>query len=710
VSALPVDVVARGLRPPGAVTIIGDSPGNGPGGLIHQRLLDIGFEGRILPVNPKYGEIRGARAFASLDDLQEAPGFVAIALGAERSVDATRRAMELGATGVLVIGGGFAEAGEPGRQLQAELRQMALEHEVPLIGPNCYGMVDVRGRFAPYFGALATPLEPGPVSLVFQSGALTHATMDPFVDRAPGYSYVVTTGNEAVLTVVDYLEFVLVDRSTRVIACYLESVRDPSGFVRVARRAAELGVRLIVLKAGRSALGTQAALAHTGAVAGEERVWDTVLRDVGVLRIHDIDELRETVALAAGVPATTYGELALISISGGASAIMADVADEVGANLATIEPTTGDRLRAVLPGLASVANPLDLTGAVVSDPGLVTRAIEAIDGDSNVGHIAFALNDPMAVDPAERALYRALASAALQAKCTKPFVLFSLVAGVQDPEIVRVAHHANVPVLQGCRATLQAFAVLQEHARSGKAVPHDPTTRHISATTRARIEQAPPGPLPRDLLTAILGELAIAVPRVERAVDGAAAESVADRIGYPVVLKIDSPDILHRSDVGGVVVGLTDRPAVRRAAEGILSEVRRRAPDGRMEGLEVHEHVSGGVEVLVGVTFEPGLPPVIAVGVGGILVELFGQVSTATAPVSRERAHDMVSSGPLARLLAGYRGEQPADVESLVDAIVAVSGLADGLSDVLGAFEINPLVVLRRGEGVRALDALGVRA
>jgi acetyltransferase len=617
--------------------------------------------------------------------------------------------MELGATGVLIIGGGFAEAGESGGGLQGEIRRLALEHEVPVIGPNCYGMVDVRGRFAPYFGALATPLEPGPVSLVFQSGALTHAAMDPFVDRAPGYSYVFTAGNEAVLTIVDYIEFVLTDPSTRVIACYLESVRDPSGFVRVATRSAELGVRLVVLKAGRSERGREAALAHTGAIAGEERVWDTILRDLGVMRVNDIDEMRETLALAASLPAASAG-VALMSISGGASAIMADVAEDVGASVPSFEPETGHRLRKLLPDLAAIGDPLDLTGAVVADPGIVTRAVEAIDPDRNVGHIAFALNDPMAVDPAERTLYQRLADAALQAKRTKPLVLFSLVAGTQDPVIARRAREAGVPVLQGCRATLKAFALLQEHARADGGVTAEQPTRRLSSMTHSRIHAASAGAIPRDLLTVALDEMAIAVPRRAFALDAATAQSAAESIGYPVVVKVASPDVQHRTDVGGVAVGLTDGPAVRRAAETALANVARRAPHARIEGLEVQEHVSGGVEVLVGVTVEPGLPPIIAVGPGGVFVELIGQVSTATAPVSRHRVRGMVATTPLAQLLAGYRGTEEADIEALVETVVAIGDLAYQLSDVLAALEINPLVVLRRGQGVRALDVLGVRA
>jgi acetyltransferase len=534
--------------------------------------------------------------------------------------------------------------------------------------------------------------------------------MDPFVDRTPGYAYVITTGNEAVLTVVDFLDFVLADPFTRVIACYLESVRDPDGFVRAARRAAELDVRLVVLKAGRSELGRQAALAHTGAVAGEERVWDTILRDLGVMRVHDIDELRETVALAADVRVRGPGDLAIISISGGASAVVADVAGDVATRLATFDAATNDRLRALLPVLATVANPLDLTGAVVAEPGLLTRAIEAIDGAPAVGQIAFALNNPMAVDASERALYRALAGAALAADRTKPLVLCSLVAGAQDPEIIRMAREADVPILQGCRPTLKAFAALHAHARAHPVDTTNEARETISLTTRARIASAPSGPLARDLLTAVLNEISIAVPKASFSIDAAAAEVAADEIGYPVVLKVASPDVLHRTDVGGVAIGLSDRPAVRRATEEILAAVGRRAPDARIEGIDVHEHVSDGIEVLVGAIVEPGLPPVIAVSPGGILVELATHVSTTIAPVSRERAQELVANGPLARLLSGYRGREPADVDALVEAIVAVSDFVDRCSDVLTAFEINPLVVLPRGKGVRALDVLGVRA
>jgi len=690
----------RALLRPQSVAIIGATPGDGRGGWIQQQLVRYGYDGAIYPVNPRYTSVRGLPAYASLADIGAPVEFAAVALGANQAVQAMQDCAAAGVRAVLFVASGFAEVGAAGAAIQAEVRRIALAHGIAVCGPNCYGIANIHGRFAAYGGALSDGLHAGPVALLFQSGALTHAAMDVVADRGCGYSYVITTGNEAVLSLADYLEALADDDATRVIACFVEGIADPARFFAAARRVAAAGKRLIVLKTGRSALAQHAALAHTGALTGPDAIYDALFRQAGIVRVGDIDELIETAELLCVAPRPRPVAAALVSISGGTCGLAADLAHAAGLELATLADATLARLRAFLPAFATPNNPLDLTGAIGGEPTLLPRALAALCDDPAVGLVALALNTPIGGDAASRGLYQQMcaALAASRARQPQPHVACSVSSGAWDPAIVAALRAADVPLLQGLREAIHAMAHWQRPAAPA-ALPATPAGLPDMPADAPRV-------LGERAALALLARAGLPVVRAIAAADADAAVAAAERLGYPVALKLDVAELAHKTEIGGVMLDLADAAAVA-AAQATLQQRARRALSADA-GVLVQPMVRGA-EMLLGVTNHPGLGPVVAFGLGGVLVEVLGDIAIRAAPFDAATARAMIAETRAARVLAGFRGAPPGDIEALAQVIARLAALAWHWRDHLEAIDINPVMVLPAGQGVVLVDALIVR-
>jgi acetate---CoA ligase (ADP-forming) len=700
------------LLRPASVAIVGATPGTGRGGWIHEQLLRLGYAGPIYPVNPKYSEIRGAKAYPSLLDIPAPVEFVAVALGASQAIRVMKQCAQKQVRAALFVASGFAETGPAGRAIQNELRRLAVDHGIAVCGPNCYGIANIHGRFAAYGGSLTQPLRPGPIALLFQSGALTHAVMDPVAARTSGYSYIITTGNEAVVELADYVAALADDPHTRVIACFVEGFKSPERFFAAARQAIGQGKRLVILKTGRSELAQRAALAHTGALTGPDDVYDALFRQLGIARVADLDELIETaelLSLAAPAPA---GTTAIISISGGSCGVAADLAQSLGLALAPIRAPTSDRLRAILPPFATAHNPLDLTGAIGEDPALLPGALAALAAEPQVNVVALALNTPFGGDQPAQALYQAMcrAVAASAVASDTLHVVFSMSSGQYDPEIVRIMRAAGVPLLMGMRESLAALA----HWQRGRAIVElrDPAVLAGPELARAAelVRRSADVALSEHAAKAVLAAAGMPICREIAATTLDATVQAAEQIGYPVALKINSPDIPHKTEAGCVRLNLDSSQAVTDAFQVIGDRARQYRPAARIDGVLIQEMVRGGLETLAGVTNYPGLGPVIVFGLGGVLVELLGDWAMRLAPIGEAEALAMIAETRAARILDGWRGGPPLDVAALAQALVQLARLGWQLRDTIAAIDINPLVVLPRGQGVKVVDALIVRA
>lgn len=711
---IPGPAAAAALLAPRSIAIIGDTPTSGRGGLLHEQLVRRGYRGHIVPVNPKYTEIRGLPAYPSLAAYGGEVDFVAVTLGAPQAVASMQDCARAAARAVLFIGSGFAEVGGEGATIQRELQRIAEANGIALAGPNCYGLANVRGGFAPFFGALPEPLTPGPVALISGSGALTHAVGDVLASRGTGFGYVITVGNEAGVDAADYLSLVADDPDVRVIACYLETIRDAQRFGSAVRKASAAGKRVAALTVGRSAAARRASTAHTGALAGEARVVEAFLDRLGVIVVHDLDELIETVELAAHLPRIGGGSLAVMTISGGGGAVLADLAADARLELTQFCAPTLAALRRAIPGHATLGNPVDLTGLATDDPAILADALRAVDREpvSDTGLHLFAINTPQGAGEADRALYRRMLTTIIQTapELRSPVALLTLTSGTLDPVLLASAHDAGIPVLQGARESLIAVARLRA-ASAAPTVPVLETGRASSARARAArklLAAARRSTLTQSEAADIVRALGIDTATGQLVQSPEAAIAVAEQLGYPVVAKIESPDIVHKTDAGCVLLNLREPQAVRAAVVTILDRATRQG--AQIDGVRIEKQIPDGVAVLLGVTVDPQLGPAVVIGAGGIYTELLDDVAILPAPTTEAEVRATLPRLRVHRLLRGARGHPPADVDALVAATVALSEFAQEARSDIAAIDLNPVIVHAAGNGATAVDAVLLRA
>lgn len=690
------------LRPRG-IAVVGASQRFNRGTRVVENLQRFGYSGAIVVVNPKYSEVAGVPCVPSIADLPDGIDLVVVAVGADAVPGVVDEAGRRGVAGAVVIGSGFGEGGA-GVERARRLAEIVDAHGMVLCGPNCYGVLDAQSGTAAYSGRIVDPLDTGGVALVLQSGALTHAITDSALGRGLGVGAIVTSGNELSATVSDYVRFYADDPGTQVIGVFVEGLRDAGAFAAACRIARANAKPVVVLSTGRSEIGKTAAMAHTGAIAGGSAAFDGLIDSVGAVRVDDIDEFRETLMLFSRLqtPAEAGRGLAALSISGGASGLMADMAETLGIRLATFAPDTRDALRDALPEFAAVNNPLDVTGAASENPRHLSDSLVLAAEDEDVAVVAFAMNVGLA-DEHQAGFYRGQAEIVAEAarSSKKPLALVTVSSGPLDQTIRQIMDEAGVPVVMGLRPGMKALgswlrwlSLLPSETRPVAAAVPWPFATSVASGT--------------DAMEA-LSAAGLPVAPFGYAADADSAAELLAEVGAPAVLKVESADILHKSDLGGVRLGLTSPEQVVQAAQEMLAAVSAGVPDATVSGFMVQQMMQGEkLEVLVGVVRDPQVGMVVSVAPGGVLAELSGPAASRPVPVTRSDAEQLISAGVLDTLLGGYRGSAELDRGALVDAVLAVSDLAATLPD-LAALEINPLLVRPAGRGVVAVDALFVR-
>ncbi|MBI2205819.1 MAG: acetate--CoA ligase family protein [Candidatus Rokubacteria bacterium] len=552
------------------------------------------------------------------------------------------------------------------------------------------------------------------MAVVSQSGGFSHAIAEHLMQqRCVGLSYIVSCGNQAGLTVEDYLGFLVDDEDTEVVGVFVEGFRQPDELRAVAARATERGKPIVALKVGRSENARQAMLAHTGSLAGTPEIVDAVLRQSGIVQVTSLNEMLDTLALLGA--ATRYRRpgwrVCVFSGLGGECGRVADVAERTGVDLPALSAETVQRIASFMPDFASPRNPLDGTGAMYEDATLFPRMFDALLADDTIDVIAvnMRVNVPKPGGWAPSRQFSKQMREAVGGGTDRLVVAFNSFAGGDlDREVVQTLADAGVPFLEGTESAMQALRHAREHRRFLERRRQRAATREagLPAAEHAADLGAARGVLSSAASMRLLREFGIPLVETVAAKTSDEAVSAAERVGYPVVLKIDSPDILHKTDVGGVRVGAADAAAVRRACEEMLAEVRRRAPAARIDGFVVQRMVRGGTEMILGVKRDPIFGPALVCGFGGVFVEVMRDVSIRVPPVDLHEARAMIAELRGAALLRGARGRQPADVEALADTLVELAVLAEAHRDRLLALDVNPLLVLDEGQGVVAVDWL----
>jgi acyl-CoA synthetase (NDP forming) len=724
----PASVASIDLRPlfaPRSIAVVGASGRGGIAKTVRDNLVGMGSDVRCHFINPRYDELFGQPCYPSLADLPETPDTVLVALNPLRAAAAVEEAAQAGVPAVVIPGGGVVEGGEAAARMQADVREIALRHGTAILGPNCMGMVDFTTNAATYIGDI-NPWQPrGGIAGIAQSGSVT----DAFIHAGSriGFSRIVGCGSEVVLDTCDFLGYCLDDPETTAVILFLEGFKRPERFLALADRAHEMGKPILVVKVGRSPQAQAAAIAHSGSLAGEDRATDAALAAAGVIRCGDLDELLETAELVAGCHRlgrrVGRGRTGAVTVSTGEASLIADLVPRTKVDLPDVPDATRERLLGDLPTLGYIGNPLDPWGA--TDPAAAyAAAFEAFAESGAYDVLAIVHDFPYRSLPAEVETAGEVTAQLLNATAGRPNILpvyISLTSGEPPLETkAQLDAAGGVPLLRGAVEAFTAIAAVarweaSHEARRAAGVPRRAHWAALAADRTAWGHETVDGAgsvatawtaLPERESLAILASGGVPVSAVRPAATAAEAVEAARAFDGPVALKLDAIGLAHKSESGGVRLGLQVDAVVEAAADDLLELGDRLAGgDVTIRGLLVQPMAEAGVELIVGATRDPGFGPIVMVGLGGVLAEILDDVGIRLAPVSRQEALAMLDGLRGARLLEGVRGRPAADRDAIAAIVVAVARLAVERPDIL-AIDLNP--VIGGPSGAIAVDALVV--
>ena len=696
-----------GLVSPQSVAIVGASDRRDRiGGRVFYNLVEeSNFTGRLHLVNPGRDAVDGRPCVANPALLPEAPELAVIAIPAEGVLDALRGCADRGTRFAIVLTSGFGETGDAGKAAEAEMRDIVRRTGMRIYGPNCPGLSNVNGRLGFTFSpAFKLDLRAGPLGVATQGGGLGRTVLQS-MDRGVGVGLWCSAGNEVDLEVSDFIHYMADAPDITVIATLIEGIRDGAKFVAAVRRAAEKGKPVVALKVGRSDYGAKAAMSHTAAISGSAAVNSAAFRQLGVVEVDDIDELVDTAWLLSRKRPGPDERVAVYCSSGGTAALTADMVGTAGLTLSGFDANTDATLRALLPAFASVANPVDTTAEVLADMTVIDRTLAAVAADPGVGLVLH----PFPMEYGAATTRAAESVIAVQAASDTPLLPIWISDRVGDG--YRALADAGLAPVRSVGKAVTAVRRWAEHGR------------WLAARDPDWVPVGNPGLVPDGLRTRAMSELEAKAWLRDHGIDVMPAfvattldeaRNVADAMGYPVVAKIASVDILHKSDVGGVALGLVDADAVAGAWRRIMAAVARQRPDAAVDGLLIERMApAGGVEMLVGVNRDPVFGPVMTCGLGGIHVEIFQDVARRLLPLTPREAAAMLREVRAFALLDGARGRPKCDVAALERLLVSVSDFICAQGEAIEELDLNPVwvgpggalpldavIVLRQSEGL----------
>lgn len=696
------------LLDPGTIAIVGAS--SRPGSFGQRAASNLsGFDGELLLVNGKYPTIDGRECFESLAALPRVPDCVVVAVARDAVEDVVRQCAEIGAGGVVVYASGYAETGRPELvALQRRLSDLAREARIPLLGPNCIGPCNFVSQATVSFGPLPRDSRPTgrAVGIVSQSGAVGQGLMQA-IEHGASISHSLTCGNSADVDIADMIGYLADDPACDAIGCVFEGLSDPSRFVEAADIAARADKPLIVYKMATGTRGAAAALSHTGSMAGSNAAYQAAFEAAGAIGVDRLEDLMETAAFFAKAPHPTSEGVAVLSTSGGGAVISADKAEIYGISLPQPGPAAQAVLDARIPEFGSARNPCDITAQVLNDPESLAECVEAMMDDDAFGVV---------VHPHPTAYDAATPRIALMGEVAAKFGKFACVVwmnqwleGPGSREGERNPQVAIFRSMDRCLRTLAAWHRRERHRTSSRS---GSGSVEIALGSRERVADLlakATGPtLSERQSKEVLAAYGIPVVRDRLVQDVRSALHAAEELGYPVVLKVDSPAIAHKTEAGVVALGVADADELIDAYERICANAAVAVSADQIRGVSVQTMVEAGLEIIVGARVDPGFGPLVVVGIGGIFVELLHDAVTRLAPVDAARAREMLRSLAHTELLDGFRGSPPVDVDLLSDVVARVSLLVSEHADVLAELDVNPLICSARQ--IVAVDALCVLA
>jgi acetate---CoA ligase (ADP-forming) len=697
----------RSLFQPRSIVLVGASEKSTWSWNFHNILHDGHFTGPVHYVNPRGGTVHGLPTYSRLADIGEPVDLALIVVPPPAVLSVFQDMAEMNIRNAVLITAGFGELGAEGKQMQQELIDFARTHDIAFLGPNCLGYINVAHNIP----AMPSPFPPvieGHVAVIAQSGALTSTLFNYAYMQHIGINALASTGNEAVLSVSELMDYFVEEEATKVIALFVEAIRNPEHFISAARRALEKGKPIVAFKVGRSERSAEVAQAHTGALVGDDRVIDALFRQLGIIRVNSIEELLITAGTLAQTGVLPGNRLGFVALSGGSCDSAADYAEQYGITLPEFSEETKQGLRSLLPALGPAHNPLDTTGAVVNDLLLFERIVTQVGSDPNLDVLVCANSLP---SEAQGEYINAFSVKLVQhivtglRSASHPAFLLDFVSNDVAKHARDAAEQNQWPLLPGgVDRGLQALGKAMWWSERFRRTQAGQVAAMREALLAPRVSAAAMGTWSESQVRPLLEEYGIPVVPARLVTSADQAVEAAREVGYPVALKVASPDIVHKSDIGGVRLNLQHEQEVREAFQQIMQAAGNANPAARLEGVLVSPMRSGGIELLVGIVCDPSWGQVMAVGLGGIWVEILKDTSLRVLPVSREEIRTMLDELQGKAVLRGARGSTAADLDRLVEVIYRASRLAQALGDTLESLEINPLRVA--GSEIEALDAL----
>lgn len=686
---------------PKSVAVIGASRNpEKVGYAVLANLVNGGFKGAIVPVNPEAKEILGLKCHPSLGDYKGPIELSVIVVPGKHVKDALRQSIDAGAKSVIVITAGFKEVGADGAAAEAELVEMCRAAGVRMVGPNCLGVLNTDHALNATFAPSVPP--PGKISVISQSGALCVAILDWAASQKLGLGKVISFGNKADLNEVDFIQALAEDKATGVIAGYLESIKEGDKFLRIAEQAASVKP-VVILKVGITHAGAKAASSHTGSLAGADIAYGAAFKRAGVIRAENFEALFDYATAFAMQPLPAGERVAIITNAGGPGIMAADAAESAGLKMVSPSPASDAKLRALLPASAAFGNPVDVIGD--ADPDRFARAFEVLQADEKIDGVIVVVTPQNMTRPLELAEKLAAASRLGGSKKT---LLTVFMGGTEVAAAKEKLMALGIPNYPSPDRAVTVFRAMCDYAawrrRPPRVVTRFPVNRRrvdriMAAQTRSGAQQMGEVEAKEILRAYDFNILAGQLARTsEEAVE------IAERIGYPVVLKISSPDIIHKSDFGGVRINLANAEQVRDAFDLMMVRIQRRAPDAHIRGGFVEKMGQRGREVILGMTRDPQFGPMLMFGLGGIFVEVMKDVTFHLAPITAEEAMQMLKGTRSYALLQGARGQAPVDLDAIAGALQRISQLATDYPEIM-ELDINPFIVGPVGMEAYVADA-----
>ena len=679
--------------------------------------LKHGYQGKIFPVNPKHRSLLDIKCYPDIAQIPDVIELVIITLPSKYVLDVLQACIKKGVKTVVIFSSGFAEIGREGRKLQHALKEMITNSDTIVLGPNCLGFVNLHDRISATFGGCLEyddkPLA-GNVGLLSQSGALSNIYFAVAQARKIGFSYWIATGNEVDIDFADCLEYLLQDEKTKIIVCIIEGLSDGKKFLRIAQKGIEAKKPILTLKVGKSRMGGKASLSHTGAIAGSDAIYEEAFRKAGMLRCDSVEEIIDSLPLFTQCSLPQGNRIGIVTTTGGGGILMADKCEELGLEVPELKNAEKREIVRVIPQFGSALNPIDVTGQVIDDVKSIKNSAQIMLNCEYIDRVVLFLG--MLKNYADKIVKDILA---LYQQSQKPLC----VTWVDPPEgAIRILSEGGIPAFDDPVRCLKALSIhvrytenirrrcLQSiHTQERKTVKENALGRGRKVNQALALFASEDKVLAENEAKKILKLYDVPVTKENLSKSRDEAVAIATKIGFPVVLKIASPHLPHKTEMDGIKLNVQTADEVQQCYEEMMSTIaKKHNANFNIQGILVQEMIFGAYEVFIGVKQDRIFGPTVMFGMGGIYTEIFNDHSIRIVPFTRNEAHEMVAEIRGIEILKGLRGKAQADIPSIVDTLLKVSQLASDLEDRIQEIDINPLFVFAEGKGVKAGDALMV--